>query len=191
MTKTITSGDLHLIPLTGFRFCPKCGVDKLVSDDGKSVRCTACGFRYFHNMAAAVMGILVTPSGILLARRAEEPGKGMLDLPGGFVDYGESLEEALVREIQEELGFRPAVPEYIGSFPNTYVFGGVTYCTSAAVFKVDLPRVPDLREVRGELTEVIVRKPEALNLEELAFESAKAAVRRYVELLKWGLTGKS
>lgn len=106
-----------MIPLTGFRFCPKCGVERLVSEDGKSVTCGACGFRYFHNMAAAVMGILTTPSGILLTRRAEDPGKGMLDLPGGFVDYGESLEQALVREIQEELGIRVTIPEYIGSFP--------------------------------------------------------------------------
>jgi ADP-ribose pyrophosphatase YjhB (NUDIX family) len=166
--------------MTGFRFCPKCGADGLVSDDGKSVRCRACGFRYFHNMAAAVMGILVTPSGILLARRGQDPGKGMLDLPGGFVDYGETLEEALTREIQEELGIRVPVPVYIGSFPNTYVFEGVTYHTADAVFRVNLPGVPDLREVRGELTEVIVRRPEAVNLEELAFESAKSALIRYI-----------
>jgi len=172
-----------LIAFTGFRFCPKCGVEKLVSEDGKSVTCGACGFRYFHNMAAAVMGVLVTPSGILLTRRAEDPGKGLLDLPGGFVGYGESLEEALTREIQEELGIRLTVPEYIGSFPNTYVFGGVTYHTSDAVFRVDLPKVPDLREVRGELTEVIVRKPEAVDLEQMAFSSAREAILRYRELI--------
>ncbi|MDM7996285.1 MAG: NUDIX domain-containing protein [Acidobacteriota bacterium] len=173
-----------MIHLTGFRFCPRCGAEKLVPDDGKSVRCTACGFLYFHNMAAAVMGILVTPSGILLGRRAEDPGKGLLDLPGGFADYGESLEEALIREIQEELGFRPAVPEYIGSFPNTYVFGGVTYHTSDAVFKAVLPRVPDLREVRGELTEVLVRQPEAIQLGQVAFDSARKAILLYRELIQ-------
>jgi ADP-ribose pyrophosphatase YjhB (NUDIX family) len=173
-----------MISLTGFRFCPNCGVEKLVSEDGKSVTCGACGFHYFHNMAAAVMGILATPSGILLTRRAEEPGKGMLDLPGGFVDYGESLEEALTREIQEELGIRVTVPEYIGSFPNTYVFGGVTYHTSDAVFGVALPRGPDLREVRGELTEVIVRQPEAVPLEQMAFDSARQAILLYRDLVQ-------
>jgi 8-oxo-dGTP pyrophosphatase MutT (NUDIX family) len=175
-----------IIDLTGFRFCPKCGAEKLVSEDGKSVTCVGCGFRYFHNMAAAVMGILVTPAGILLTRRAEDPGKGMLDFPGGFVDYGESLEEALTREIQEELGIRITVPEYIGSFPNTYVFGGVTYHTSDAVFRVDLPKVPDLREVRGELTEVIVRQPEVIQLEQMAFDSARAAIRHYIREMKSG-----
>ena len=128
------------------------------------------------------MGILATPSGILLTRRAEDPGKGMLDLPGGFVDYGESLEEALVREIQEELGIRVAVPEYIGSFPNIYVFGDVTYHTSDAVFRAELPKVPDLREVRGELTEVIIRKPESIDLDQVAFNSAREAILLYREL---------
>ena len=55
---------------------------------------------------------------VLVAVRARNPGKGLLDLPGGFVDPGESLEVALYRELQEELGFDMAgqLCRYLGSF---------------------------------------------------------------------------
>lgn len=52
-------------------------------------------------MAAAVAGLIFNEKGqLLLTIRAKDPGKGLLDLPGGFVDMGENADQALRREIE-------------------------------------------------------------------------------------------
>ena len=68
--------------------------------------------------------------------RAVEPGKGKLCMPGGYCDYGESLETALARELQEEIGLSPAdysTLEYLGSIEDQYPWqGDVTRLLSIA-----------------------------------------------------------
>jgi len=71
---------------------------------------------------------------LILTVRAHEPAKGMLDLPGGFVDMGETAEEALKREVMEELGIDVEPVEYMGSFPNEYLYSEVLYETLDMVF---------------------------------------------------------
>jgi len=80
------------------------------------------------------MAIIETDQGILVAKRNHAPKKGMLDLPGGFSDYHESLENAVRREIMEELGLALDRVSYFGSEPNVYRFKGVTYFTIDAIF---------------------------------------------------------
>ena len=79
--------------MTGpFRFCPSCGRAGGEWHGGREFRCPACGFRFFQNVAAAC-GVLVShQSRILFVERAKEPAKGLLGLPGGFVDPGEGVE---------------------------------------------------------------------------------------------------
>ena len=69
---------------------------------------------------------------ILFTKRSVDPHKGMLDLPGGFVDIMESAENALVREIKEELNLNIEHFQYFMSSPNEYIFGGLS------VFTLDL-----------------------------------------------------
>lgn len=57
---------------------------------------------------------------LLLGKRASEPAKGMWDILGGFIDAGETAEEAVRREIKEEAGLDVAITRYLGSFPDTY-----------------------------------------------------------------------
>jgi mutator protein MutT len=85
------------------------------------------------NASAAVAVLLFNEKReLLLTRRAVEPHKGKLDLPGGFIDPMETAEQAAIREIQEELGIKVHSLKYFCSFPNEYVFSGYS------VFTLDL-----------------------------------------------------
>jgi mutator protein MutT len=89
------------------------------------------------NSAAAVAALVVNPEGkLLLTTRAVEPDYGKLDLPGGFIDPGETAEEAVKRELWEELGMKVNSMEYITSAPNEYIFSGISVFTLDMAFRV-------------------------------------------------------
>ena len=81
--------------------CPKCGSLSFDFDGEKVYNCNKCQYQFFFNAASAVGAIIINEGRLLTGVRALDPAKGLLDLPGGFVDPGESLEEALLRELQE------------------------------------------------------------------------------------------
>jgi len=103
-------------------------------------RCADCGAELFQNASAAVAAFVVDDRrGLLVCKRAEEPAKGTLDLPGGFVDPDESLEEGLERELREEIGCAPATARYLFSIPNRYVWGDAYVPTTDSFFRCTLP----------------------------------------------------
>jgi len=73
-----------------------------------------------------------------VCRRGKEPVKGTLDLPGGFVDEQESAEEAIVREIGEELQAKVTELKYMFSLPNEYEYSGLTVPTLDMFFACTL-----------------------------------------------------
>ncbi|MGM9745809.1 MAG: NUDIX domain-containing protein [Paludibacteraceae bacterium] len=125
-------------PLALFAFCPKCGSNHFVINDFKSKRCQTCGFVYYDNAAAAVAGFIVHDDKLLLCTRAKQPAQGLLDLPGGFIDHAETAEQALAREIDEELGLSVVRADYLFSLPNTYVYSDFTVHTLDLFFKVEV-----------------------------------------------------
>jgi NAD+ diphosphatase len=163
---------------TRFRFCPRCGGTRIDDHGDKAVRCADCGFLYFHNTASAVAVILESRGGVLLARRNADPGKGLLDLPGGFVDYGESCESALRREIKEETDLDLGELSYFGSFPNTYGYHDVTYFTTDMVFIASMPAGFPLK-VNAEIQEMVLVRAESVNFDMLAFDVTKRVLRAY------------
>lgn len=111
-----------------FRFCPACGSTGLAPVSIKSFGCRACGFTFFINCAAAAMALIVDENQRLLVTiRKFDPGKGGLDLPGGFAEPGEGIEQALARELKEELNLDVAGMDYFWSCFNSYPYGSVTY----------------------------------------------------------------
>jgi NADH pyrophosphatase NudC (nudix superfamily) len=157
-------------------FCPKCGGQTLQSVSQKECRCD-CGFHFFQNVAAAVMVALCWQDEVLVAVRARNPGKGLLDLPGGFVDPGESLEVALRRELLEELGMDVVdLPcRYLGSFANAYPYDGITYHTCDTFFAITLAEKPAIQPA-DDVADCQWVKCDALPLSRFAFASTRSAV---------------
>lgn len=168
--------------LTGFRYCPGCAGATLSADSAKSWCCTACGFRYFHNVAVAVALLLRVGDDLLFTRRAHEPGAGLLDFPGGFVDPDETLEQAMLREVSEELGLvvEAATLRYAFSGYNRYPFAQVTYLTSDVFFLLELPERPTLR-CADDVAEAQWHPLTAIPWEQLAFPTVARAVQRLLE----------
>lgn len=161
--------------LITIQFCPSCGSQKFSLRGLNSWHCPKCDFTYFQNSAAAVTAILFHHNEILLTIRKADPGKGMLDLPGGFVDPGESLEEALHREIEEELKFSSQRWEYLFSFPNRYEYKGIVYRTTDAFFKIDLDKKPRLTAC-DDVADIVWMPVDEVDLNTLAFISMRTAI---------------
>ncbi len=89
-----------------WNFCPICGRRLEPAHDGESVRphCAPCRRYYYRNPVPAACLFVTRGDELLLARRAFDPCKGMWSLPGGFVELGETVEEAALRELREETG---------------------------------------------------------------------------------------
>jgi mutator protein MutT len=163
-----------------FQYCPKCSARALRADSAKSIVCDACGFEFFVNPAAAVAGLIVNDAGQLLVTvRAADPGKGGWDLPGGFIDPGETAEHALAREIKEELNLDVEKLEYMASAPNEYVYKGVTYPTLDMAFICHVADFSPMKPL-DDIEQAMFVPPEAIDLNRLAFPSIRAFVQQYI-----------
>lgn len=169
------------------KYCPKCGSNKFKAHNFKAQKCDDCGFIFYTNAAAAVAAIITNEKGeILLTIRAFDPGKGMLDLPGGFVDPGESVETALQREIFEELGLQITSTKYFGSFPNEYVYCGILYYTIDLVY---ICNVHDLSKIQVD-DDVVGYEFHAVN-DEVIQNVGLGSIKKILEEYKRSSSSKS
>lgn len=134
-------------PLDKFVFCPACGSKHFEEQDAKSKRCHNCGFEYYINPSAACAAFIENEQGeLLVLTRKKEPAKGTLDLPGGFADIGENIEQAMKREVKEETGLDVIRLQYLYSFPNVYMYSAFPVQTLDFFFAV---RVKDTSVVNA------------------------------------------
>jgi NADH pyrophosphatase NudC (nudix superfamily) len=168
-------------PLQSFAFCPQCGSPRFTEKDFKSKECSDCGFVHYLNASAAVAVFLTNPQRqLLVARRAHDPAKGMLDLPGGFVDPGETIEAALQREVAEETGITLATPKYLFSLPNTYHYSGVDIPTVDLFFHAETGDVPF--QAGDDVAELFFLSADEIHPESFGLTSIRKAVQLFVEL---------
>lgn len=115
-------------------FCPRCK-EKITNVEKRLYCCQDCGFHLYINPALCNAVILQNEKKeILFVKRKYPPKRGYWDLPGGFVDYYETLEDSVVREIKEELGIIIMHYKYLCSYPDVYLYKGITYQTLNTVF---------------------------------------------------------
>jgi ADP-ribose pyrophosphatase YjhB (NUDIX family) len=172
---------LATFPSEQMRWCPYCGAEAFkAASAGNYLRCERCGKRFFINASAAVACVIVNPAGeILLTRRRFEPAKGKWDLPGGFVNADETAEDAVRREIAEELNLRVDALRYFGSSTNHYLFEGMLYYTLDLGFEC---RVSDFAAIApaDDVAGYAFLPPAQIDFEEICFPSIRKLVKSYL-----------
>ena len=175
-----------------FKLCPMCGSKKIENHGNRKWVCPDCGFDLYNNVASAV-GVVIRDryNNVLFEIRAKQPRKGYLALPGGFVDFGESAEEAVVRECREEIGVPVEGAQFLCTAPNVYEYKNIEYKTCDIFFKTKLPEkyktMSDfVKTLHREESEVVAFEAhQVASLEDiekipLAFESARVTLNRWL-----------
>jgi mutator protein MutT len=161
-----------------YQFCPRCG-GKCDREATSPFQCQECGFIRFFNPACAVAAIVLDPEGrALFIRRAREPAIGKLGMPGGFVDCGETAEEAIKREVREEVGVELDGLQYFGSWPNRYPTPNaiINVCD---LFFIGRARETETTLASDEVASVLWVHPRQVSLDDIAFPSMRAALEAF------------
>jgi NAD+ diphosphatase len=156
------------------RFCGQCGVPLKIKTTERAKECPQCGLLHFPRLAPAII-VLVERGNELLLARSRHFMPGMYSVLAGFVEPGESLEEAVVREVKEEVGIEIKDIKYFGSqpwpFPHslmigftaTYAGGGISLddeeIEKADWFTMDsLPHIPGKISIARKLIDWFIEK---------------------------------
>ena len=167
--------------LDKFKFCPVCGSQHFEINNFKSKKCKDCGFTYYLNPSSATVAfILNEKEELLVVRRKNEPAKGTLDLPGGFVDMDETGEEGVAREVKEETGLEVIGANYQFSIPNLYLYSGFEVHTVDMFFEC-LTESFDRAKAEDDAAEIIILPTNQLNPDDFGLQSIKKAVDRYIK----------
>jgi ADP-ribose pyrophosphatase YjhB (NUDIX family) len=164
-----------LVP-NDFRFCPRCGhgLEPRVVKPGDQPRpaCGACSFVAYFDPRLAACTVFMYEGGIVLIKRANAPEKGKWAFPGGYVDRGEPVHAAAIRETREEVNLRVGLTGIL----DVYSFAGQD--TAVVVYAAHV--LSGRLEAGDEAQEVRAFPPEGLPWEELAFESTRLALHDYL-----------
>lgn len=171
---------INTYPEKIFKFCPRCGSDQFFVYSSNSHKCKKCDFHYYTNSAAAVAALIEDNNKLLLTKRGKDPMKGALDLPGGFVNIMEKAENALTREIKEELNIDIHDLKYFGSFPNRYLFSGLTYFTLDMAYVCKIKDFSTIKPM-DDVADVLFIPLQEINIQEIGLESIKRIVQSYID----------
>ena len=153
------------------RFCPRCGQPAEIAYP-RSISCPHCGYGAYYNPKPVAAAIPVTPAGdIVLLRRGFDPGKDLWTFPGGFVDLGETVEEAARREAREEIRAEVQLGELVGVYSRA---------EERVVLIVFAAKIAEAAQTTPEALQVEAFAPDEIPWQELAFWSTTHALRDFL-----------
>ncbi|HHT22181.1 MAG TPA: NUDIX domain-containing protein [Bacteroidales bacterium] len=163
-----------------FKYCPVCGSEKFVQHNIKSMCCEECGFIYYINPSAATAAFIRNEAGdLLVCRRSHEPAKGTLDLPGGFIDYNETAEEGIAREVMEEVGIKVENFRYVFSLPNDYLYSDLDIPTMDLFFEGKVKNGTQI-QAADDVCECFFIPVRELNPELFGLKSIRHAIKLFI-----------
>jgi ADP-ribose pyrophosphatase YjhB (NUDIX family) len=160
-----------------FHFCPVCGgklrTSALKENEPPRLVCRSCDFVFYLDPKVVACSIVELNGSIVLLKRAIDPQKGKWVIPGGYVDRGEKVEDAAVRETKEECGLDVRIQDLLG----VYSYPG----------KIPVVIVYTADRLSGDL--IVGDETEAVDLftrlsipwKKLAFQSTTDALKDYFE----------
>lgn len=200
-------------PLHLFKYCPECGSPRFVEHNAKSKHCEACGFTYYFNPSAATVALierevidesvngqpeqslnsnslnrqseqsLNRKSEWCVVRRAKDPAKGTLDLPGGFSDMSETSEEGVCREVKEETGLDVDRTEFLFSLPNQYEYSGFLVHTIDMFYRCHVSDTTCARAA-DDAGEILWLRPEDIRPEDFGLMSIRKGVEKLLAMYR-------
>jgi ADP-ribose pyrophosphatase YjhB (NUDIX family) len=174
----VTTPITHFHEPPPYRFCPVCGgalESRLLKvTEPERLICTVCGFVFYLDPKIAVGTIIGTDDDrIVLVQRSIEPGYGKWVFPGGYVDRGEQIHEAAIREAREESGLEVRIDRLI----NVYSYAG----RSPIIIVFAATAVGGSLCADDECLDARTFGHEDIPWDELAFRSTREALREFLE----------
>ena len=169
-------------PSRVWKHCPWCGSQEISWKNGThKMHCATCAKSFYINAASAVIALIRSDDGrFLFTRRKNEPAAGKLDFPGGFVNLGERAEDAVIREVKEELDLDLTGVKYYTSTPNRYLFGGIVYFTLDLVYLCECGDLSGI-SANDDISDFVFVDINDVKPEDLGLESVKVIVQNLKE----------
>lgn len=171
-----------LSQIEAYKFCPLCG-GEFEKVDNELLNCKNCKKPFYISpkpCSAAV--ILNNDNELMLVRRAYDPRKGYWDVPGGFVSLDESIEDSVIREIEEEVGLKLKNLNFLFSYSDRYIYKEINYYCLVSLFLAEV----ESGEIKAadDVSEVKFFSLDNLPMEDIAFDELKKALGKIRELVK-------
>jgi NAD+ diphosphatase len=167
------------------KFCARCGAASVMKDAGYRRHCAACGADHFPRTDPVVIMAVTCKSQTLLGRQSSWP-EGMYSTLAGFMEPGETIEAAVRREVQEEVGLRLKKVDYVASqpwpFPSSLMIGMIGEADDGAL-QIDHSEIETARWFGAEELRLMLKAkhPEGLTAsrpDAIAWHLTHAALRR-------------
>ena len=137
---------------TELRFCPRCAEAlewrPVEYPDVLHAVCTKCAFVLWQNRKPCVDALIIrndeAQTEVLFGRRHTLPDTGPWDIPGGFLNAGDSIEPALIRECRREMDVEVIVRDLVGAFEDLYVDVPIVELIYVCTIVSGTPRAADI-----------------------------------------------
>lgn len=155
-------------------YCRRCG-SALSLVQGHVYKCTNGHTIYANASPACAIWIVNDKKEVLVATRAYNPGKGLLDAPGGFIDGAETIESGIARELKEEVGLSPesyTKPEFVLSGIDKYHYSNEIIDVLSFMFSAQVIGEPTLNP-QDDVAEASFMPVDVIDPEKICFPTVK------------------